>query len=1010
MPRPRNRRTCLAPLALGLACLTGPARADDLAKDLPRIPATEPDAARKTLKVQPGFRVQVAATEPLVTDPVCAAYDADGRLYVVEMRGYPYPENSPSGGVRRLEDLDGDGRFDRSTVFVDDLSWPTSVLPYDGGVFIAVAPDILYAKDTDGDGKADLKKVVFTGFGTKNVQQLVNGLCWGLDGWVYGATAGNGGSITNPARPGEKPVVLSGQDFRFKPDGSAFETLSGGGQFGNVFDDWGHRFVCNNRWHARQIALPSRYLARNPALAVLSVIADIAADGNEASVYRISPPEPWRVVRSRQYEEKMKADPVFARRLPNAERHAAGFFSSASGITVYRGSAFPPEYRGNAFVCDVAGNLVHRKTLSPNGSVFRADRAEPGRKAEFFASTDIWFRPVNMANTPDGTLLVLDMYRETIEHPLSIPEDIKSHLDLTSGKDRGRLYEVVPDGFDANRRRKPALSRETTAALVAHLASPDAWWRETAQRLLLERRDPAAVPLLKDVAKTRPTPQARAHALWTLEALGSLDDDLVLAAFDDPEPGVREQAAKLAEDRSPARNHNPQVHQHLIALAADPHPMVRFQAALSLGFVNDPAKVPALLKIAVADQADPWARTAVLSAVGDDAPAFLAGLLQHRDAGKSAIGRVWLEESAALVAARKQGGEVTGVIERLSAAGTDPGVATATLIGLKRGLQRAGTGADALRGSGLTKLEPLFARAADVAAADGSTSDRLDAIRLLGLAAPEKVLSVTAELLDARQPIEVQLESLRALGDCPDRGVATAVTSHWRSLSPSARREAAEVLMARPERVVALLDAVESKTIAPADLDPDRRRQLSAHKDVKIRERAAKLFGRDAKSPRDQVIANFLKAAALAGDRVRGRTVFQKTCATCHRADGVGVEVGPNLATVTGRGPEDLLVQILDPNREVAPNFVNYNVATTDGRVVSGLIAEETGASVVLKRAEGVTEVVPRARIESISATGLSVMPEGLETGLSPQDLADVISFIRGIQAQSQSKGVNAAP
>src|SRR5262249_13945146 len=160
------------------------------------------------------------------TDPVSACYDADGRLYVVEMRGYPYPEKSPTGYVRRLEDLDGDGRFDRSTIFYEGLSWPTGVVPYDGGVFIAVAPDILYAKDTDGDGVADVRKVMFGGFGTQNVQGLVNGLLWGPDGWIYGVAGGNGGDIKNLSRPGDRPVSVRGRDFRFKPDGSAFEAVS----------------------------------------------------------------------------------------------------------------------------------------------------------------------------------------------------------------------------------------------------------------------------------------------------------------------------------------------------------------------------------------------------------------------------------------------------------------------------------------------------------------------------------------------------------------------------------------------------------------------------------------------------------------------------------------------------------------------------------------------------------------------------------------------------------------
>ncbi len=452
----------------GLGGVAARGQGDDLAEELPRIQPLEPVAALKSFRLHEGFRLQTVASEPVVTDPVGLVYDADGHIYAAEMRGYPYPEKSPTGNVRRLEDRDGDGIFERSTIFVDGLSWPTSVLAHDGGVLIAVPPDILYARDTDGDGVADEKKVVFTGFGTQNVQALVNGLQWGLDGWIYGISGGNGGDIRNPARPDDKAVSVRGRDFRFQPDGSRFEATSGGGQFGHGFDDWGHRFTCNNSNHIRQILLPARYLERNPALAAPAVLTDIAAEGSAAPVYRVSPAEPWRIVRTRQ----RAADPVYAKRLPPTELVATGFFTSATGVTVYRGTAFPPEYRGNAFIGDVGGNLVHRKTLAKDGARFLATRADS--TVEFLTSTDNWFRPVNFANTPDGTLLILDMYRETIEHPASIPEPIKKHLDLTSGKDRGRLYNLVPDGF--KKRPKPALSGAKTAELVALLADPDSWW------------------------------------------------------------------------------------------------------------------------------------------------------------------------------------------------------------------------------------------------------------------------------------------------------------------------------------------------------------------------------------------------------------------------------------------------------------------------------------------------------------------------------------------------------
>ena len=241
-----------------------------------------------------GFHIEAVAVEPMVVNPVSVCYDEFGRLYVVEMRGYPFPEQNPSGRVTRLEDRDGDGRFDTQTVFLDGLSWPTGILPYAGGVFVAVAPDIVYAKDTTGDGVADVKKVMFTGFATDNVQGLVNGLLWGPDGWIYGVASINGGMIRNPSRKEQAAVSVRGRDFRFRPDGSAFEAISGGGQFGHSFDDWGHRFTCSNASHIREIVLPSHYLERNPDLIPPAVVLDIAAEGPAALVYRISPPEPWR--------------------------------------------------------------------------------------------------------------------------------------------------------------------------------------------------------------------------------------------------------------------------------------------------------------------------------------------------------------------------------------------------------------------------------------------------------------------------------------------------------------------------------------------------------------------------------------------------------------------------------------------------------------------------------------------------------------------------------------------
>ncbi|HEV3121235.1 MAG TPA: PVC-type heme-binding CxxCH protein, partial [Isosphaeraceae bacterium] len=756
-PLPLPRILCSLGLAIAVVASLALAQDDDLAKELPRIKPQEPAQALAAFRIHSGFSIEPVAVEPLVTDPVSLCYDADGRIYVAEMRGYPFPEEVPSGNVSLLDDTDGDGKVDKSTVFVPGLSWPTSVAPYDGGVFIAVAPDILYAKDTDGDGRADIKKQVFTGFGTQNVQGLLNGLLWGPDGWIYGSSGSNGGDIRNLAHPEKKPVSVRGRDFRFRPDGSEFEAISGGGQFGHSFDDWGHRFVCNNSNHIRQIVLPAHALTRNPALVPPGVITDIAAEGGAAPVYRISSAEPWRVVRTRQ----RAADPNFVRRAPPTELVATGFFTSATGVTIYRGTAYPPEFRGNAFVGDVGGNLVHRKILSKQGAIFEARRAD--QNVEFLASPDNWFRPVNFANTPDGTLLVLDMYRETIEHPESIPEPIKKHLDLTSGKDRGRLYNIVPSGF--HKRERPALSKAKTEMLVSLLKDPDAWWRETAQRLLIERREPAATPLLIKMARSRPNALARVHALWTLDAIGGLDNGDITSALADAEPGVREAAARLTEGRDLASS---AVRDALLALARDSDAMVRFQVALSLGALTDPRAIEALTAIALKDAGDRWTRTAVLSSIGKRERAFIDALASHTGFFETTDGRAWLTDLAVLVGAENQPDDIQALLARFAGSDADPGTARTVVLGLGRGLQRAGGSLRGLlTGPAAPHLAPLFQKAMHTVENGGTPAARADAARLLGLGPADDALRALPLLLDAREPVAVQLAALQTLADLP---------------------------------------------------------------------------------------------------------------------------------------------------------------------------------------------------------------------------------------------------
>lgn len=985
---PRDIARWMTTHLLALTLFTGLSPAwgdDDLSAQLPRIKPLEPAMALESFRLLEGFRLELVASEPLVTNPVAACYDADLRLYVAEMRGYPFPEQTPSGGIARLVDRDGDGRFDHRTSFLPGLSWPTSVVPHDDGVFVAAAPDILYAKDTSGDGVADVRKVFFTGFGTDNVQGLLNGLLWGPDGWIYGVASLNGGLVKNMLHPERPPVDVRGRDFRFKPDGSAFETVSGGGQFGHSFDDWGHRFTCSNSNHARQIVLSLGDIERGPGLTPQAVAADIAAEGPAAPVFRISQPEPWRIVRTRQ----RAADPVMARRLPPTELVATGFFTSATGITVYRGSAYPPEYQGNVFVGDVGGNLVHRKRLEPAGPIYKATRADQGR--EFLASTDNWFRPVNFTETPNGTLLVLDMYRETIEHPASIPEPIKRHLDLKSGLDRGRIYELVHEGSKRPRRRS-GLARMTAAELVNQLADPSAWPRETARRLLIERHDPAAIRPLEQLARSRSTALGRMNALWTLSALGRLDRSLILMAMADPEPRVRERVVGLAR---PFLRDNAAVLDRVIGLATDPDPMTRLEVALALGDSSGgPGVVKALAVIAQHDGESPWTRAAITSSLGGHAGALAHELFAMGFFTRGAAGP-WLDDLAALVGYGHDPEQTLELIQEIDRARLSSSGQARAVLGLVRGWTRGGGALSGLLGSKAgPAIQAVIAQAERTALASGPLADRVAAVGLVGLPGTDRGRGILLKLVDPHEPPALEVAALGAMRGLVDRSMALDLIERMKTLSPAVKREALEVLFARRLGALAVIEEIEKGRLAASSIEPARWSALEA-RDQALAPRVRKIRERAGTISRREVLAKYQQALEIEGDSKRGLEVFSKYCATCHLAQGRGHEVGPDLATVVHRSPQDLLTHILDPNREVAANYLNYSITTLDGRVITGIIAGESATAVTLKRAEGASEVVGRDQIDAITSSSLSLMPEGLEKDLDPRAVADVIAYIR---------------
>jgi putative membrane-bound dehydrogenase-like protein len=702
----------------------------DYKDELPRLKPLEPAGALAAFRTAPGVRLELVAAEPLVVDPVDLEFDEDGRLWVVEMIDYPYGAaegHPPQGRVRRLEDVDGDGRYDRSEIVADRIAWPTGLALWKGGAFVTAPPLLLYVKD-------GVREVVQSGFGAQNVQGLANNLEWGLDRRFHGSGGTNGGTLAPSG------ISLHGRNFRFRPGGDV-ETESGGGQFGFSLDDFDRRWFCTNSVQARHVVMDEDALRRNPWYAVPQTAASVAVDGDAGPVFRSSPVEPWRVVRTRLRKSGVVKGLV----------EPAGHFTSATGIF---------HHEGRLYIGDVSGNLVHRKSLRANGSTFSAERID--QDSEFVSSSDNWFRPVNFATGPDGALYVCDMYRECIEHPASIPESIKKHLDLTSGKDRGRIWRVVEG--TARPWKKPSL--RTPGELAAALGRPERWWRRTAARLAEERKDPALVPLVEPLLR-HALPEVRAAALSVLAGLGvDRSGDLLK----DPHPAVREVAVR-------------QVPAETLLGLEEADPRVRLEIAFRLAGRTD-ARAKALLE-GFKPGADRWLQWAVALALGE----------------KTAETRV---------AAR-----------------------------------------------------------VDVPVVGGG--------------------------------------------------------------------------------------------------DPDRKK----------------------------VVESYRATLSATGDAARGREVYRKYCAACHRSGAEGQDVGPDLATVKTRTPEELLVAILDPSREVNPLFAAIRVLTTGGEVIDGLAGSENATALTIKSPGGGAVTLLRARIEKLARSPLSLMPEGFEKAIDPAAMADLLRFLR---------------
>lgn len=954
----------------------------------------------------PSIQLELVVAEPDILDPVALCFDASGNMYVVEMRDYPYGKGltgSPGGTIRKLL-FNASGTLIESHIFAEKLSFPTSITPFKNGVIVA-AGDLIYLQDTNGDHVADVRQTLLTGFNQSVTDSNLSGLRWGLDNRLHGVNGGNNGSIKTPQSP-EKPLPLSGADFAWNPfNQSINRTFHTGGGFGLVFDHYGRSFTPHNINHIKQRILPVAAMERFHGFPSLKATVGISDHGGMARIYPIS-----------------KAQT----RVNHPEQ--AGYFSSSGGMGMIPGTFASPSLKGSVLVCDVVGNLVHRDVMHPNGPVYEARRASEEQSQEFIASRDITFRPVGLETGPDGSLYLMDMQRAVIEHPDYIPEQIIGRYQIREGEDRGRIYRV--SAIDSQSHKTVSLMSLTSAALFAELGHPNDWVRRTAQRLIVERQDISDRSLFHKAQRSE-APLARIHTLWCMDGLALMNVTDLRIGLTDPHPGIRAQTLLLLETHPEWWN---QLWPLVQSLSEDSDPMVRFQTALTLGCHPHPDNDDALFHILIKDINHEWSRRAVLSSLRKYPANLLADLWKaypdnHQ---KQEFWNACISEVAYVVGARLDAQTSPDFEQLLTSVNTDLipakiNALAALLEGAKSGAARSSSNAS-IRASLKDALENIAShptlsikrsvwafsqsigfdhlpgfnahlQSSLITALDPNRSlhERQEAIELLGLSKFEDSGRTLLALLNGLEPLAIQQNALNQLGKYSNEEVALGIINHWREIGPGLRPLTIQTLLRRRLFHLPLLEAIERGQIGLGELnlDLEQRRLLRENSTSEVKKKASALFGDEEYSNRKDLLDEWLSNMPENGNIENGKIRFTELCAQCHQSRNLGVEVGPNLTDMSHRSVEDLAFNILDPNMAINPGFIAYEAETGDGELLTGIITSESPDSVTLLSAQGIRREVSRSKLLYLRSGGLSLMPEGLEEQLTPNDLRDLISFLQ---------------
>ncbi len=939
------------------------------------VPPKDPLESLVCIHTHPELTVQLVAAEPLVADPVAIDFGIDGSLWVAQMPDYGRgvdEEFPPQGEIRLLRDANRDGIFDSATSFLSGLRFPTDVKVWRDGVLVCDAPDVIFAADRDGDGSAEVRETVLTGFATHNPHARVNSLRIGLDGWVYGSGGLFGGQVRNRAGT---IVDVGHRDFRFRPDVGTVEGASGQSQQGRTRDDFDNWFGCTNGKLLMHFPLDEQYILRNDRLLPAATIVDVPS--------------------ARHGQQLFPPGDLVLFKLSGAP----GRPTSACGVDIYRDRVLGQRFYGNAFVCEPVHQLVHRMVLTPDGTTFVGDRDTNEAGSEFLTSTDQWFRPVQARLGPDGCLYVVDMYRYVIEHSQWIPPESLRELDVMAGHALGRIYRIAPR--EQPGLRLPDLTGLDDVQLAGILASENGVLRDIVGQLLWwqEPVSSAAVDEIRSIAATATSAGVAVHAAALLKLLGKLEEPEVSRLLNDPDPEVRRMGLRLSaglQDRLES--------QILDQVRCD-SVKVRTQAAFELRNPGSLAAHRHLASHLMSSPPNSLEQFAGLSSVTSaNAVSVWRESLSQADCEDYRDRLKPLMEVATGQGDAKSRREIWKAAEARCDAWNEPFLEVAAFadwLAQMADLEPANMLADEkeLAEQYLAHLRPA------VAAGDLPEESLLHAIRFLsvvvgpvgracGIDGQPRDTELLFQCLGPLAGPNVHSAAAEAIFGWNSAEGTTRLLDRWDELTPRLRAEVVDQILARETCVELLLHSIMNRQIRGSELDAAARERLLNSENEAIRTRSRIAFGFTPNSDRNGLVDEWRPALSLVGEFEKGRRVFVKNCAACHVLDGVGHEVGPDLAALSSRTPVAILTAVLDPGRDVESRYVQYAAVTTDGITWAGLLVGETAASISLKEREGREHVILRKDLDGFRALKKSMMPEGVENDISQQDLADLMAYI----------------